>query len=70
MKPFALIVTDEPTAPLVGLSPVAVWVTVKFVPELALFVPSETTTLSAPCGAEGTVKVTVDPPFALVVPRR
>ena len=68
MKPFALIVTDEPTAPLVGLRPLADCVTVKLVPEVALLVPSETTTLSAPCGAAGTVKVTAAVPVASVVP--
>ena len=68
MKPVAVIVADEPTAPLVGVSPVAAWVTVKFVPEVALLVPSETTTVWAPCGVAGIVKVTVAEPFAAEVP--
>ena len=70
MKPFALIVTDEPTAPLVGLRPLADCVTVKLVPEVTAELPSETTTLSAPCGAAGIVKVIVALPELLVVPRR
>ena len=48
-----------PTVPVVGLRPVAVWVIVKLVPEVALFVPSETTTACAPAGSVGIVKVTV-----------
>ena len=69
MKPLAVMVTPVvPTGPLVGLSPVAVWVTVKGVPEVALLVPSETTTAWAPWGAAGMVKVTVALPVALVVP--
>ena len=54
MKPVALIVTPVvPTVPVVGLSAVAAWVTVKLVPEVALLVPSETTTLSARAGRPG-----------------
>ena len=43
-------------------------VTVKLVAEVAVFVPSETVTTSAPLGAAGMVKVTVDDPLVPVVP--
>ena len=67
-KPVAVIVADEPTAPPVGVSPVAAALTVKFVPEVALLVPSETATAFEPFVVAGTVKVSVEEPFAAVVP--
>ena len=54
-----------PTAPLVGET-VSAAPTVKLVPEVALLVPSETTTLWEPAGTAGTVKATVDEPLAPV----
>ena len=57
-----------PTGPDVGASPVAEAVTVKFVAEVAVFdEASVTTTLWAPLGTAGTVKVTVEDPLAFVV---
>ena len=41
-KPVVLMVVLVPTAPELGLRPVAAEVTVKFVPEVAVLVPSET----------------------------
>jgi hypothetical protein len=67
-KPWALMVVLVPTVPVVGLRPVAEAPTVKVVPEVALLVPSETTTLWEPAGSAGTVKVTVDEPLVPVVP--
>ena len=73
-KPVAEIVALVPTGPDVGASPVAeavtaVGVTVKLVAEVAVFdEASVTTTLWAPLGTDGTVKVTVDDPLAFVVP--
>jgi hypothetical protein len=45
INPLAVIVADEPTVPLVGVNPVTDCVTVKLVPEVAEFVPSDTTTV-------------------------
>ena len=56
-----------PTVPLEGDRRTAV-LTMKFVPEVAELVPSDTTTLWAPLGTDGTVKVTVVLPFGPVVP--
>ena len=44
-KPVALMVALVPIAPEVGLRPAAAEVTVKFVPEVAVLVPSETLTV-------------------------
>src|SRR5579871_4252959 len=69
MKPAAVRVTPVvPTGPLVGLRPVAVWVTVNGVADVALFVPSDTTTAFAPCGEDGTMNVIVLEPLAVLVP--
>jgi hypothetical protein len=58
-----------PTGPTVGLSPVAEEVTVKLVAEVAVLAEASlTTTVCAPCGTDGTVKVTVETPLAPVVP--
>ena len=43
-KPVALMVALVPIAPVMGAKPVAADVTVKFVPEVAVLVPSETLT--------------------------
>src|SRR5438309_2156600 len=69
MKPFAVIVADEPTFPLVGLGPVEEAVTEKLAPEVAELVPSETTTDCAPLGSAGMVKVTVELAWKTVVQR-
>ena len=67
-KPWAVMVALVPTGPDVGVSPVAEAATVKLVAEVAVFdEASVTTTLWAPLGTAGTVKVTVDDPLALVV---
>ena len=69
VKPLAVRVTPVvPTGPLVGLSPVAVWVTVNGVGEVALFVPSDTTTAFVPAGTAGIVNVSVAFPLASAVP--
>src|SRR5579863_1089643 len=69
MKPAAVTVTPVvPTGPLVGLSPVALWVTVNGVADVALFVPSDTTMAFAPWGEEGMMKVIVPEPVASLVP--
>jgi hypothetical protein len=70
MKPWARIVTPVvPTAPVLGTSPLAEAVTVKLVAEVAVLdEASVTTTLLAPWGIVGTVKVTVADPLASVVP--
>ena len=68
-KPWAVMVALVPTGPDVGVSPVAEAVTVKLVAEVAVFeAASVTTTLWAPLGTAGTVKVTVEDPLPLVVP--
>ena len=70
-KPWAVMVALVPTGPDVGVSPVAEAVTVKFVAEVAVFdEASVTTTLWAPLGTAGTVKVTVDDPLVPVVAPR
>ena len=67
-KPWAVMVALVPTGPDVGASPVAEAVTVKLVAEAAVFdEASVTTTLWAPLGTAGTVKVTVEDPLPLVV---
>ena len=67
-KPWAVMVALVPTGPDVGASPVAEAVTVKFVAEVAVFdEASVTTTLWAPLGTAGTVKVTVEDPLVPVV---
>jgi hypothetical protein len=68
-KPWARIDAEEPTVPLAGLSPEAEAVTVKLVAEVAVLPEaSVTTTLWAPLGTAGMVKVTVVDPVAAVVP--
>ena len=67
-KPWAVMVALVPTGPDVGVSPVAEAVTVKLVAEVAVFdEASVTTTLWAPLGTDGTVKVTVEDPLVPVV---
>jgi hypothetical protein len=68
-KPWAVIVADVPTAPVVGDSPVDDALTVKFVDDVAELVAASVTVADrAPLGTAGTVNVTVDDPFALEVP--
>src|SRR4029077_12959501 len=63
------MLADEPTVPVVGLSPVADAFTVKLLAEVAVFKDaSVTTTLRAPFGTAGIVNVTVEVPSAAVVP--
>ena len=64
-KPCAVMVALVPTGPDVGVRPVAEAPTVKLVAEVAVFdEASVTTTLWAPLGTAGTVKVTVEDPLA------
>lgn len=67
-KPCAVIVVEEPTAPVLGLRLVAVAEKVKLIADVAGLDPSVTTTLSAPLGAAGMVKVTVEAPLLPLVP--
>jgi hypothetical protein len=69
MKPWARIATPVvATTPLDGLRPVAEEFTVKLVAEVAVSAEaSVTTTLWAPWGTVGMVKVTVDVPLTPVV---
>ena len=63
-KPWAVMVALVPTGPDVGVSPVAEVPTMKLVAEVAVFdEASVTTTLWAPLGTAGTVKVTVEDPL-------
>jgi hypothetical protein len=69
MKPWARIVAEEPTVPVAGLRLVAEAVTVNLVAEVAVLPEaSVATTLWAPWGTTGIVKVTVEDPVASVVP--
>jgi hypothetical protein len=68
-NPWARIVAEEPTVPVAGLRPVADGVTVKLVAEVAVSAEaSVSTTLYDPWVRAGMVKVSVEDPFAAVVP--